>query len=372
MLKKTWQEARSFVRRELVLFLAWVLAVISSLFSPPQLSYIDFHVLGMLFCLMLVVAGFKKIKLLDYLAVRILTLCGSLREVTAALVGIAFFASMLVTNDVALLTFVPLALTIGHRLHLDMAKIIIWQTLAANLGSALTPMGNPQNLFIYAHYKMIPLAFLATTGPLVMLALAWLVWLVVSEREQDLKVELPVVELGSRQLLYFYIMLFCVCLLAVFRLLDYRAAFLITVLGVAACNRRLFGSVDYSLLLTFCGFFIFIGNISNLSAVMELQRGLMDSAAGTYWLGILVSQFVSNVPAAMLLAGFTAQAKALLLGVNVGGLGTLVASMASVISYKLYIEANTTQGRNYLMMFLYYNVMGLVILAPAIYYLSIN
>ena len=351
--------------------LSWVLAGVSSFYSVPKISYIDFHVLGVLFCLMLVVAGFKKLKVLDYLAVRILSLCDSLRGVTTALVGLAFFSSMLVTNDVALLTFVPLALVVGRQLHVDMAKIVILQTLAANLGSSLTPMGNPQNLFIYAHYKLAALPFLSTMAPLVAISFIWLAWLVFMERGQALKVEMSEVELGNRRILYIYAFVFLVCLLAVFRFLDYRLALLITVMSIFASDRSIFLRVDYSLLITFCGFFIFIGNISSLSFVSQLQTGLMDDPTGIYWLGIITSQFVSNVPATMLLAGLTSQAKALLLGVDVGGLGTLIASMASVISYKLYLEANPTQGRNYLMQFLYYNLMGLLLLAPLIYYLLI-
>ena len=154
--------------------LSWILAAASSFYAVPKISYIDFHVLSILFCLMLVVAGFKKLKMLDYLAVYVLTLCSSLRNITLALTGIAFFSSMLVTNDVALLTFVPLALVIGKRLEHDMAKIIILQTLAANLGSALTPMGNPQNLFLYAHYKMASSDFLLSMAPIAIISAVWL------------------------------------------------------------------------------------------------------------------------------------------------------------------------------------------------------
>ena len=372
MLKKTWQEARDIVRRETVMALSWFLAAVSSFYAVPKISYIDFHVLSVLFCLMLVVAGFKKLKVLDYLAVYVLSLCSSLRSVARALTGITFLSSMFVTNDVALLTFVPLALVIGKRLQHDMAKIIIFQTLAANLGSALTPMGNPQNLFLYAHYKMNSLAFLSAMAPLAMLSAVWLVFMLNSERDQEMRVELPLPALGAKNILFLYLALFVVCLLAVFHFLDFRLAFVVTILGVFVSDRSLFRRIDYALLFTFCGFFVFIGNIASLDFVNQLQKDWLNTAAGVYWLGIITSQFISNVPAAMLLAGFTSQAEALLLGVDVGGLGTLIASMASVISYKLYIESNPTQGRNYLMLFLYYNVMGLFILAPIIYYFIIR
>ena len=372
MLKKTWQETRDIVRRESVMALSWLLAAASSFYAVPRISYIDFHVLSILFCLMLVVAGFKKMKVLDYLAVYVLSLCSSLRNITLALTGITFCSSMFVTNDVALLTFVPLTLIIGKRLQHDMAKIIILQTLAANLGSALTPMGNPQNLFLYAHYKMSSLAFLSTMAPLAIISAVWLFVLIGNERDQEMKVELSLPVLGPKNILILYFSIFVVCLLAVFHYLDFRLAFAATFLGVFMSDRSLFRRIDYALLVTFCGFFIFIGNIASLDFINQLQKDWLNNAAGVYWLGIVTSQFVSNVPAAMLLAGFTSQAEALLLGVDVGGLGTLIASMASVISYKLYLESNPTQGRNYLMLFLYYNVMGLLIMAPFIYYLMIR
>ena len=372
MLKKTWQETRDIVRRESVMALSWLLAAASSFYAVPRISYIDFHVLSILFCLMLVVAGFKKMKVLDYLAVYVLSLCSSLRNITLALTGITFCSSMFVTNDVALLTFVPLTLIIGKRLQHDMAKIIILQTLAANLGSALTPMGNPQNLFLYAHFKMSSLAFLSTMAPLAIISAVWLFVLIGNERDQEMKVELSLPVLGPKNILILYFSIFVVCLLAVFHYLDFRLAFAATFLGVFMSDRSLFRRIDYALLVTFCGFFIFIGNIASLDFINQLQKDWLNNAAGVYWLGIITSQFVSNVPAAMLLAGFTSQAEALLLGVDVGGLGTLIASMASVISYKLYLESNPTQGRNYLMLFLYYNVMGLLIMAPFIYYLMIR
>ena len=146
--------------------------------------------------------------------------------------GIAFFSSMLVTNDVALLTFVPLALVIGKRLEHDMAKIIILQTLAANLGSALTPMGNPQNLFLYAHYKMASSAFLLSMAPLAIISAVWLCFLIGSERDQKMKVELSLPVLGPKNILVLYFAIFVVCLLAVFHFLDFRLAFVVTFLGI--------------------------------------------------------------------------------------------------------------------------------------------
>ena len=161
--KEIWEFSKSFVKREGILLLACVLAVVSSLAAVPKAEYIDWRVLVLLYCLMLVVGGFKKRRVLDSCAVRLLQRCISLRQITAALLLITFISSMLVTNDVALITFVPLTLVIGKEAGLDVGIIIVWQTLAANLGSMLTPMGNPQNLFLYARYNFDIVAFFKVT-----------------------------------------------------------------------------------------------------------------------------------------------------------------------------------------------------------------
>lgn len=172
--KEIWKFSKSFVKREGILLLACVLAFASSLAVVPKAEYIDWRVLVLLYCLMLVVGGFKKRRVLDNCAVRLLQRCISLRQITAALLLITFISSMLVTNDVALITFVPLTLIIGKEAGVDVGKIIVWQTLAANLGSMLTPMGNPQNLFLYARYNFDIIAFFKVTWIPTCLAVALL------------------------------------------------------------------------------------------------------------------------------------------------------------------------------------------------------
>lgn len=372
LIKSMWLWMGAFLPRNVIMVVACVLAMVSSIGHVPQLSYIDFSLLGLLFCLMIVVNGFKQLKILDYLAVHILKRCVSLRTITAALVGITFFVSMLVTNDVAVMTFVPLSLVIGNQINMDMAKIIVWQTLAANLGSALMPMGSPHNLFIYAHYSMSPWQFLSYTLLLVAITALWLGWLVVHESENPLDITLESVKVGSNRELYMFICLFVLALLGVFRLVDYRLVVAITIICVGVFARRLFFTVDYSLLITFVGFFIFIGNVSHLPLLLGVKNSFMGNGTGVYCASILVSQIISNVPAAILLSGFTDYSKELLLGVNVGGLGTLIASMASVISYKLYVGQKNANRRAYLNIFTYYNIMGVIVLGTLIYLLEIR
>lgn len=367
--KEIWEFSKSFVRREGILVAACMLAAVSSLAAIPKAEYIDWHVLVLLYCLMLVVGGLKKRRILDHCAVRLLQKCVSLRQITAALLLVTFVSSMLVTNDVALITFVPLTLIIGREAGLDVGKIIIWQTLAANLGSMLTPMGNPQNLFLYARYNFEIITFLKVTLLPTCFAGGMLAVLLLRQQDRALKVDLAAVKVERGWDLSVLALLFLLCVAAVFHWFDHWLLLAITVTAVLVLDRGLFRQIDYSLLITFGGFFIFIGNLTQFDFLNIIRDSFLGSAAGTYFSGIAASQFISNVPAAMLLAAFTQQKEALLLGVNIGGLGTLIASMASVISYKLFAEAYPAQVRHYLLLFLYYNAIGLFLLVPSVYFL---
>ena len=360
-------QIKQFLRREAILCLAVFLACASSLFQAPRLTYIDFDVLCVLLSLMLVVAGLKQVRFLDYVAVELLNRCVSRRQLTLALVGITYVSSMFVTNDVALLTFVPLALVIGKTLQLDMERSIILQTLAANLGSMLTPPGNPQNLFLYAHYNYSAGRFFCVMALPCLLSLAYIGVLIFRRPDAPLTLMLPGLPRPERRTTLVLLALLLVNIAAVLHVLPKLWALGVTLAAVLLLNRRLLLAADYSLLLTFIGFFIFIGNISHTSIAAYLQGSLLGTATGTYLAALLSSQFISNVPAAMLLAGLTQEADALLLGVNIGGLGTMIASMASVISYKLFVAEQPTLAGRYLRTFLYYNFAGLLLIGGLVY-----
>lgn len=349
-----------FLKKECVLVTALMLALVTSFISRPKLEYIDFKVLILLFNLMIIVAAFNKLKVLDYAAVSLLNKCSSYRGVSIALVFITFAASMFVTNDVALITFIPITLIIGNKVNIKVLNLVVLQTLAANLGSSLTPMGNPQNLFLYTFYNIDPIAFLKIMLPVSILAVVFLLLLIFREKDKNLNLDLDKVNIEDRRKCACFFILLVVVLLSVFHVVDYRAAFVITVIAVAVLDRTLFMKVDYSLLLTFIGFFIFIGNISNMNNVRNFMESMLNGADNTYYAGVLASQVISNVPATMLLSGFTSHFKELLLGVNIGGMGTLIASLASIISYKLYCNEHDNT-RSYIKVFTKYNLIGLAV-----------
>ena len=354
-----------FLKKECVLVIAVTLAILSSFISIPKLSYIDFKVLILLFNLMVVVTAFKELKVLDSIAIGLLKKCNTYTSISLALVFITFISSMIVTNDVALITFVPLSIVIVRKANINVLKIVIFQTLAANLGSSFTPMGNPQNLFIYSFYNLSPIDFFKITLPIVILAVLFLVLLVFKDKKMNLSLDLEDVKIDNKRDVYLFGGLFLIILLSVFHVIDYKVTFLITIVMVLILNKKLFSQVDYSLLITFIGFFIFVGNISTMDVVKNFMEGILNSPKSTFLASVLSSQVISNVPATMLLSGFTDHFKELLLGVNIGGMGTLIASLASVISYKIY--ASEFGNDNYMKSFTFYNILGLIIFVPIAY-----
>lgn len=358
---------KNFIKKEIVLILSVSLAIITSFISSPKLSYIDFKVLILLFNLMVVVAAFKELKVLDSIAISLLRKCSTYTSISFALVFITFLASMVVTNDVALITFVPLSIVVAKKSDINVLKIVILQTLAANLGSSFTPMGNPQNLFIYSFYNLDPSDFFKITAPLVILSVLFLSVIILKSKKIKLDLDLEDIEIKNKKDVIFFSILFAIILLSVFHIVDYRLAFIMTILTVLILNKKLLTQIDYSLLLTFIGFFIFIGNISTMNSIRSFMMGILNSPKSTFITSILSSQVISNVPATMLLSGFTNNFKELLLGVNIGGMGTLIASLASVISYKIYTSDFKDNSSTYLKYFTFYNVLGLIITIPIVY-----
>ena len=355
---KTW------IKKEIVLIIAVVLAIISCFWETPKWSYIDFKVLLLLFNLMVVIAAFKEQLLLDYLAVNLLKHCQNSKQTGSVLVSITFVAAMFMTNDVALITFIPLTLIIGKRLGIVPIKWVIFQTLAANLGSSLTPMGNPQNLFIYTYYGVHLNEFLKVAIGLVFLSAIFLGCLLLKEKKIDIAIVLEPVQVKDPKQLIVFLVLFAIILSSVVGAIDYRIAFSITIIVVLLVNKHLLLQIDYTLLLTFIGFFVFIGNLSAIPVIKATLQSFLEGDGYTYLSGLAMSQVISNVPATMLLAPFTENWRELVLGVDIGGMGTLIASLASVISYKLFVKAYQEEAKAYFKSFTWYNVLGLILLAP--------
>lgn len=383
----------SFIRKEPVLTAAGVLAAVSMLFVPPDavyVRYIDFKTLSCLLCLMISLKGIECEGLLTALSIKLSSRIKSLRALGFVLVFLCFFVSMLMTNDVALIAIVPITLAVLFMCRLERysAFIIVMQTLAANIGSSLTPIGNPQNLFLFVRYDFHPVRFIMTMLPFVLFGGALLTVFCCLLPRLTLSREPADAPVVRKKAVVVYGAMFLLAVAAVFGLIPYQAAVIIIAASALWMDRRtlfphrfngapfaapsdnqppqrktkhfvggVIAKVDYSLLLTFAAIFIFVGNLSRIDCINSFISGWAQRDATLT--AVISSQFISNVPAAVMLSGFTDNAAGLLMGVNVGGMGTLIASMASVISYKLYMAVFPHGARHYLVLFAALNTLSL-------------
>lgn len=362
-----------FFKSEVVLCAAILLAIISACFVPPSpayLSYIDWNTLALLFSLMAVMKGFQQEGVFEYLGSALLRRTSTTRAMMAVLVFLPFFCSMVITNDVSLITFVPFAIAVLRLARQESRAIflIVLQTLAANLGSMFTPMGNPQNLYLYARSGMSFWGLCWVMLPYVALSALCLAGLALVPKAQPIPRLEVNAQLGNRVHLIWYGCGFLLCLLGIFNLLPDLAIAAIVLVFLLFANRPLLTKVDYSLLGTFVAFFVFIGN---LSAIPSFQSFLISALEGhVVPVSVLASQVISNVPAALLLSGFTQDWNGLLIGTNLGGLGTLIASMASLISYKQLAKEYPEKRKSYFLQFTLYNVVMLALLLAEFWLLT--
>lgn len=366
---KPIKKITAFIKSETVLSIAAVLAITSAFFVKPDaqyLSYIDFRTLSLLFCLMAVMAGLRKTGVFSMLAEKMLQRVRGVKSLVFILVMLCFFFSMLITNDVALITFVPFTFTAldmlgeGEKKRL-IIPVVVMQTIAANLGSMLTPIGNPQNLYLQGLSGLGLGEFVTLMLPYAAVSFLLLtVWIFFFGGKKEVTVSLTVTRLGEKKKIAVCIAAFIICLLTVARVIDYRLTLIIIIALTAATDYKIFADVDYTLLLTFIAFFIFIGNMGRISAFENFLKSVISGRECIT--GVLSSQVINNVPAALLLSGFTDNFKLLIIGVNIGGLGTLIASMASLISFKLLGRENKALRGKYTVYFTVSNIIFLIVL----------
>lgn len=362
---------KEFFAKETVLCIAAACALLTMFLVPPDaqyLHYIDFRVLCLLLCLMAVVAGFKSVGAFRWMTYQLLRRVHSGRVLGVTLVMLPFFSSMLVTNDVALLVFVPFTLALLTQLQCSgsIIPVIVLQTVAANLGSMATPVGNPQNLYLYAAYELNAGEFFSVVLPLTVFSMVVLIAASVPALPKVLpSQQLSDEKISSIKNLLVYIALFALCMLTVFRVVSYLVATFVVVVVLLLTDRKILKDVDFMLLVTFVFFFIVSENLGRVTFVREFLQNLLGK--NTLLTAVGTSQIISNVPAAVLLSGFTDQWREMLAGVNIGGLGTPIASLASLITLKLYMRWQDANVGRFMVVFTAANLAGLVVLLGFMY-----
>ena len=393
----------TFIKSHAVVLIAWTLAAISAIFVPVDreyLGYFDLPTLACLFLTLLVVGAFTGIKTFEIISRKIILKLNNTRRLIIAVVAITYFGSMIlagliglafwrlrstVTPDVfltgvivllmlltlllrrwlykALITFLPLGWLCLKKSGKTKytAFTFIMQNVAANLGGMLTPFGNPQNLYLYSYYHISAGGFTLTMLPPFLLSLALIVGCCLFVKKEPLSLEDEETYEFNLPRTIIYAALFAVSVLAVFRVFPWQIALAVVAVAVLVMDFRAYGRVSYSLLLTFCAFFVLSGNVARIGVVKSLMEQL--TAQNTLLTGVLCSQVISNVPTAVLLSRFTIDYRQLLVAVNIGGVGTPVSSLASLITLGKYREVRPGETLRYLGLFSAINFSFLAVLS---------
>ena len=354
-----------WMQKNIVLCIAACAAIITSCIVPPDAqyaSYFDFKTLTCLFCVLAVVCALKNVKFFTILARKIVDCTGNLRVATLALVYITFIGSMLIANDMALLTFLPLGYFVLKSTEKTkyMAFVFIMQNIAANLGGMLTPFGNPQNLYLYTKFNIptgefVQIMLIPFVAAILLITLCCLFL-----PREALSINEPCPYRLQPKRTALYLVLFALSIVIVFRVIPYWIGLIVVPLVLLFADKKALQAVDYPLLLTFVCFFIFSGNMARIPAVSSLFSALL--AKNTLLVSAFSCQVISNVPSAILLSQFTADYPALLLGVNIGGAGTLIASLASLITFREYTSHNPGKAGGYIALFSAFNFGFLILL----------
>lgn len=350
------------LRKEIVFTTALSAAVITSFIVPPDIRSIDLDVILVLFSLMLVSKGLEQLRVYDRLAAWTTKFADSESAMALVMVWFTAIVSMFITNDVALLTVVPVTLMIGRKTGLDPYRVVTFEILAANIGSSLTPFGNPQNIYIFNCLVDDPGDFMKTSLLFVLPGMLILTVLTLFLSKEKLVFDTDKIATGSKLAVGATVVLFAAVLASSLKLFDIKVAAVVVFIFFLIYDRKLILKIDYFLLMTFGAFFIFVDNLSRIPAVSQILRSVTGSSANVFLAGAGLSQIISNVPAAMVLGPFTWDFRPLLIGVSAGGLGTLVASLANLIAYKLY-SAQYPSGR----MLKYFTMTNLVLLLISVF-----
>ena len=355
----------SFCKKNAVMLIALLAAVVTTIYIPIDsryLKYFDYKTLACLFCVLAVVCALKNINFFYILARKVVLKFKTARLCILALVYITFIGSMLIANDMALLTFLPLGyfVLVSTNKQKYMAFTFIMQNIAANLGGMLTPFGNPQNLYLYTKFNIPALEFITImlisfTASIIIITICCLVFI----KPEPLKLNDEKVELDFRKTVV-YLLLFLLAILIVFRGIPFWLGLVVIPAVLMVMDRKALKMVDYSLLFTFVFFFVFSGNMARIEFVRLFFSALLEKQ--TLLVSVLSCQLISNVPSAILLSQFTTNFADLLIGVNIGGVGTLISSLASLITFSQFVKYNPGKTRQYIVMFALFNFGFLIIL----------
>ena len=365
-----WYIVKGILKSRIVLIVALVAAAVTCFFVPPDggyADYFDLDTLSCLFCTLAVVSALKRRRFFEWLATGIVTAFGNMRRVTFALVFVTYFGSMIMANDMALITFLPLGWLVlsscGKTKYT--AFVFVMQNVAANLGGMLTPFGNPQNLYLYSFFEINAGEFFAIMAIPFAVAFVLIAGTCFVVKPVPIRLETHPEPAPPVWRMIVYFVLFALSVMIVFRVFPYYVGLIVVTVALAILEPKCFLRVDYGLLLTFCAFFVFSGNLARIPAVRDLLASVV--AMSPLLVGTATCQVISNVPSAVLLSRFTTDYRHLLIAVNIGGLGTPVSSLASLITLGEYRKREPGKTLRYLGLFSLINFSYLAVLIGSSY-----
>ena len=365
-----WYIVKGILKSRIVLIVALVAAAVTCFFVPPDggyADYFDLDTLSCLFCTLAVVSALKRRRFFEWLATKIVTAFGNMRRVTFALVFVTYFGSMIMANDMALITFLPLGWLVlsscGKTKYT--AFVFVMQNVAANLGGMLTPFGNPQNLYLYSFFEIGAGEFFAIMAIPFAVAFVLIAGTCLVVKPEPIRLETHPEPAPPVWRMIVYFVLFALSVMIVFRVFPYYVGLIVVTVALAILEPKCFLRVDYGLLLTFCAFFVFSGNLARIPAVRDLLASVV--AMSPLLVGTATCQVISNVPSAVLLSRFTTDYRHLLIAVNIGGLGTPVSSLASLITLGEYRKREPGKTLRYLGLFSLINFSYLAVLIGSSY-----
>ncbi|WP_430603464.1 hypothetical protein IGJ02_000953 [Enterococcus sp. DIV0724b] len=352
----------AFFTDDLLFTVSFLIAIISCYFGAFSLKSIDFNVIFCLFGLMLFVKNIENLGILNYFAEKMIDFSATTRSLIRNIVLLSFISSMILTNDVAILTLMPIYLTIIKKFPAMENKIAgaVLLIVAANLGSSFFPFGNPQNLFLFSFYSLSTAQFFEWALLLLFSSLSFLLIAFLFIKKRTIPKQNSSLPIINKKKMFFLSLTGLFILFGVFNVLPYFIVIPIAAIILTIYDKEMLRQIDYKLLWTFVFFFIAVGNFSQVDMISTFIKEQFTSNTRTFFGSILVSQMISNVPAAILIAPFTEQAQALFFGVNVGGLGTIIASLANLIGFKLYKEYYPAQSKKFILQFTLINFVFLI------------
>lgn len=368
--RTTKEKIIHFLKTEVVLCVAIVLAIITCFFVPIDkhyLNYFNTDTLILLFCMLAVVAGLKSTNVFEVIARKMIGLFHTRRAVIYSLIFGTFFFDMIVANDMSLITFLPLTYIVLHSTKNDkyLAITYIMQTVAANMGGMITPHGNPQNLYLYSFYNIPTKEFIGILLPQAITVVLMLAICGLFIKNEKLTLRKKSKIIVNKKILNIYIVLFVIVILSIFRLIPNLLTLAIVITTILLMDRKRFRQVDYALLATFFVFFVFSGNIARIDVIKEVIVNIVVN--NTLVAGIVSCQFISNVPTAIFLSKFTNNYRELLISVNIGSLGILISSLASLITLKEFLKHQPKNFWKYLIKFTLFNTLFLLVLLGVTY-----